>query len=45
MERIGERVLTTMRLFNLREGLTTADDVLPERFFEPKADGRLPMCT
>ena len=41
MERIGERVLTTMRLFNLREGLTTADDVLPERFFEPKADGAL----
>ena len=37
--RIGERVLTTMRLFNLREGLTAADDMLPERFFEPKTDG------
>jgi len=30
--RIGERVLTTMRLFNMREGLTDADDTLPERF-------------
>jgi aldehyde:ferredoxin oxidoreductase len=30
-----------MRLFNLREGLAAADDVLPERFFEPKADGAL----
>jgi aldehyde:ferredoxin oxidoreductase len=39
LERIGERILTTMRLFNLREGLTAADDVLPERFFEPKTDG------
>ena len=37
--RIGERILTTMRLFNIREGLTAADDVLPERFFEPKTDG------
>ena len=37
--RIGERILTTMRLFNMREGLTAADDVLPERFFEPKTDG------
>jgi aldehyde:ferredoxin oxidoreductase len=41
MERIGERVLTTMRLFNVREGFTAADDVLPERFFEPKTDGVL----
>jgi aldehyde:ferredoxin oxidoreductase len=37
--RIGERVLTTMRLFNIREGLTAANDALPERFFEPKTDG------
>ena len=37
--RIGERILTTMRLFNMREGLTAADDALPERFFEPKTDG------
>jgi aldehyde:ferredoxin oxidoreductase len=37
--RIGERILTTMRLFNIREGLTSDDDRLPERFFEPKTDG------
>jgi aldehyde:ferredoxin oxidoreductase len=37
--RIGERILTTMRLFNIREGLTAANDVLPERFFQPKSDG------
>ena len=34
LQRIGERILTTMRLFNMREGLTAADDVLPERFFD-----------
>lgn len=39
--RIGERILTMMRLFNLREGLTSADDILPERFFQPKTDGVL----
>jgi aldehyde:ferredoxin oxidoreductase len=38
LQRIGERILTTMRLFNIREGLTSADDVLPERFFHPKTD-------
>jgi aldehyde:ferredoxin oxidoreductase len=35
---ISERVFTTMRLFNIREGFTAADDVLPERFFHPKED-------
>jgi aldehyde:ferredoxin oxidoreductase len=38
---IAERVLTTSRLFNIREGLTSADDMLPERFFQPKTDGPL----
>lgn len=28
--RIGQRIVTTMRLFNIREGFTAADDVLPE---------------
>ena len=29
-----------MRLYNLREGLTSADDTLPDRFFEePITDG------
>jgi len=30
----GERSLTLARLFNLREGVTYKDDLLPERFFE-----------
>jgi aldehyde:ferredoxin oxidoreductase len=38
---IAERVLTTMRLFNLREGFTAADDELPERYYERKTDGVL----
>lgn len=38
---IGERIITLMRLFNIREGLTAADDVLPERYFQPKTNGIL----
>jgi aldehyde:ferredoxin oxidoreductase len=30
----GERRLHLMRVYNLREGLTTADDTLPTRFFD-----------
>jgi aldehyde:ferredoxin oxidoreductase len=37
----AERVLTLARLINIREGFTAADDVLPERFFQPKSDGVL----
>lgn len=37
----AERILTVARLFNMREGLTSADDVLPKRFFQPKTDGYL----
>ena len=37
--RAAERILTTARLFNVREGFTAEDDRLPRRFFEPKADG------
>lgn len=33
--RLGERVATMARVFNLREGLTAADDHLPKRFFAP----------
>jgi aldehyde:ferredoxin oxidoreductase len=37
---VGERIYTTERLFNLREGLTPADDTLPDRFLEePLEDG------
>ena len=39
--RIAERTLTIARLFNLREGLSAADDKLPNRFFQPKRDGVL----
>ena len=31
---IGERVNNMVRCFNIREGLTKADDTLPERFFK-----------
>ncbi len=39
--RITERILTMMRLFNIREGFTEADDKLPSRFYQPKTDGFL----
>lgn len=39
--RVAERVLTMARLFNIREGLSAADDVLPPRFFQPKTSGPL----
>lgn len=36
--RLGEMRLTLFRLYNCREGLTAADDMLPERFYEDKID-------
>jgi aldehyde:ferredoxin oxidoreductase len=36
---IGERRINLMKLFNVREGLTRADDRLPDRLFEPIPDG------
>lgn len=39
--RIAERTLTMARLFNVREGLTDDEDVLPLRYFQPKTDGAL----
>ena len=41
MLRIAERTMTMARLFNIREGLTAADDKLPNRFFQPKRNGVL----
>jgi aldehyde:ferredoxin oxidoreductase len=38
---IGERILTTARLFNNKQGFTSADDVIPERYYQPKTDGPL----
>lgn len=39
--RVAERILTMFRIFNMREGFTTADDKLPARFFEPTIGGPL----
>lgn len=41
MLHVGERIITLMRLFNVREGFTDADDELPERYFQPKTNGIL----
>ncbi len=41
MLQIAERILNTMRLFNLREGFTAQDDELPARFYQHKTDGAL----
>jgi aldehyde:ferredoxin oxidoreductase len=34
LKTLGERVWNQIRLFNLREGFTRADDTLPKRFTE-----------
>lgn len=39
--KVGERANTMARIFNLREGFTAADDVLPTRLFEPLQNGAL----
>jgi len=39
--KVGERVTTMARAFNIREGLRKEDDALPERFFHPKTSGAL----
>ena len=38
---VGERIVTMARAFNMREGLTAADDQLPKRFFSPTPRGAL----
>jgi aldehyde:ferredoxin oxidoreductase len=35
----GERAVVLPRVFNLREGFTAADDVLPKRFYTPHTKG------
>jgi aldehyde:ferredoxin oxidoreductase len=37
--RIADRILTLARMFNLREGFTAKDDILPDRFFEGRHGG------
>jgi len=39
--RVAERILTVMRLFNIRNGFTEKEDILPRRFYQPKTDGVL----
>ena len=41
LDDVFERGLALTRLFNLREGLTAADDCLPQRFHEPIRHGPL----
>ncbi len=37
--RIGERAVNLCRAFNIREGMSRKDDVLPERMTQPLTDG------
>jgi len=39
--KVGEKITTMARVFNIREGLTKDDDWLPARFFQPHASGAL----
>ena len=39
--KVGERITTMARVFNVREGFKTEDDWLPERFFQPHTSGAL----
>jgi aldehyde:ferredoxin oxidoreductase len=39
--KVGERAATLARAFNLREGLTSDDDNMPQRFFTPHISGPL----
>jgi aldehyde:ferredoxin oxidoreductase len=36
---IGERIVTLMRMFIVREGFNRSDDIMPERFFQPTKGG------
>lgn len=36
--RLGERIWTLTRMFNIREGFSRRDDKLPPRFYEPRPD-------
>jgi aldehyde:ferredoxin oxidoreductase len=39
VSRFGQRVETLTRLFNLREGITRADDILPPKFWQKETLG------
>lgn len=38
---VGERIWNVERVYNLREGFSKDDDILPERFFEDVVNGRV----
>jgi aldehyde:ferredoxin oxidoreductase len=38
---VGERIWNVERLYNVREGLGKEDDILPDRFFKEKVNGRV----
>lgn len=42
---VGERRLNMLRLFNAREGFTSREDALPEKFFEPLGGSPKPEFT
>ena len=39
--RVAEPILTLFRVFNIREGFTSKNDMLPQRFYEPTLGGPL----
>ena len=39
MMKIAEKGINMMRLFNIKHGLSAADDILPDRLFEPLENG------
>ena len=41
LAKVAQRTLNLARIFNIREGLTSADDWLPPRFFKPQTSGAL----
>jgi len=41
---VGERVYTVERMFNLREGFSRKDDILPERYFKEPTPIGLPIA-
>lgn len=43
LDECTQRVITLERMFNIREGLTRADDTLPERYFEERTPNLGPL--
>ncbi|HXY74528.1 MAG TPA: aldehyde ferredoxin oxidoreductase family protein [Dehalococcoidales bacterium] len=43
-QRVADRIATVGRMFIVREGFNAKDDILSERFYQPKTDGVLSNC-